>query len=306
MAAAAETSNDVLDRAFREASPLAALATAERVLIARRGGPPRVGAAVAEALAEATGGRPAPSPLSRAALAIADAVERHGAAFPPGSEPAYHDRHHQAEATIAMGWLAGAARRLGLIGTEEAEIAVAAMAAHDLLHDGLVYAERGVLERRSADAAAAIAAEHGVPPEAIAELRRIILATTWPWVEEEAPDLLCRLAREADLFGSSLPHLGLRLSRLLALELAAAGQAEADTVAGHAARLALLRLLPPPSPAAQSLGLDAVREAQIAAYGEAAARLGLVPATPEAGAAALDGMDPQDAEALLAWAGTPA
>ncbi|MBR0678917.1 hypothetical protein GXW74_00310 [Roseomonas eburnea] len=303
MAAPAETSNDVLDRAFREPAPLAALTAAEQVLIARRAGPPRMRAAVAEALAEATGRPPAPSPLTRAAFAIADAVERHGAAFAPGTEPAYHDRHHQAEAAIAMGWLAGAARRLGLIDTEEAELAVAAMAAHDLLHDGRVYTERGALERRSAEVAAAIAAQHGVPPEAIAELRRIILATTWPWAEEEAPDLLCRLAREADLFGSSLPNLGLRLSRLLALELEAAGQPAAETVAGHVARLALLRLMPPPSPPAQALGLGAARAAQIATYREAAARLGLAPATPEAGAAALDTMDPADAEALLAWAG---
>ncbi|MFN7001757.1 MAG: hypothetical protein ACK4ST_17295, partial [Elioraea tepidiphila] len=32
------------------------------------------------------------------ALAIARAVERHGAGFPPGKEPPYHDHHPQAEA----------------------------------------------------------------------------------------------------------------------------------------------------------------------------------------------------------------
>ncbi|MBR0670978.1 hypothetical protein [Neoroseomonas soli] len=304
MAAPADITDDVLDLAFREARPMAALASAERYLIARRGGPPRVPAAVIQALEDLAGGRPAPSPVTRAALAIADIVERHGAAFPPGAEPAYHDRHHQAEAVLAMGWLAGAARRLGLLSHEEAEVAVAAMAAHDLLHDGQPHAERGLLERRSAEAAAAIAAQHGVAPEMIAALRRTILATTWPWVESEAPDLLCRLAREADLFGSSLPTLGMRLSRLLALELATAGQPAAETVAGHAARLALLRLLPPPTPAARVLGLEAARAAQIAAYGATAARLRIEPPTPDAGAAALDTMDAGDAEALLAWAGT--
>lgn len=304
MAAPADTTDDVLDLAFREARPLAALASAERYLIARRAGPPCVAAAVTQALEDVGSGPAEPSPLRRAALAIADAVERHGAAFPPGTEPPYHDRHHQAEAVLAMGWLAGAARRLGLIDQAEAELAIAAMAAHDLLHDGQVHPERGLLECRSAEAAAAIAERHGVAPETIATLRRVILSTTWPWVDAEAPDLLCRLAREADLFGSSLPVLGMRLSRLLALELAAAEQPAADTVAGHVARLALLRLLPPPTPAARALGLDAARKGQIAAYGATAARLGLEPATPEAGAAALDTLDAGDAEALLAWAGT--
>lgn len=306
MAAAAEISDDVLDLAFREPESHAVAASAEAFLLGRRNGAPRVAAAVRDALADATGRPDAASPLTRAALAVAAEVERHGAAFPPGAEPAYHDRHHQAEAVIAMGWLAGAARRLALIGAEEAELAVLAMTAHDLLHDGGVHAERGLLERRSADAAAAIAAAQGVAPEHVAELRRIILATTWPWVEEEAPDLLCRLAREADLFGSSLPVLGMRLSRLLALELAAAGQPAAETVAGHGARLALLRLMPPPTPAAQVLGLGTTRAAQLAAYEAAAARLGIAPPTADAAAAALDAMDPGDAEALLAWAGSEA
>jgi hypothetical protein len=200
-----------------------------------------------------------------------------------------------------MGWLAGAARRLGLLDPAEAGLAVAAMVAHDLLHDGKVYGERGLLERRSAEAAAEIATRCGMDAAGVAEMRRIILATTWPWEDGEAPDLACRLAREADLFGSSLPTLGPRLGRMLALELAAAGQPSPEDVASHAARLALLRMQPPPTPPAQLLGLDAVRAAQIGAYGEAARRLGIDPPTPEGGAAALDGMDLADAEALLAW-----
>jgi hypothetical protein len=200
-----------------------------------------------------------------------------------------------------MGWLAGAARRLGLLDAEQAALAVAAMLAHDLQHDGQVHAERGVLERRSADAASAIAAAHGMTPGQIASLRRIVLATTWPWDEAEAPDLPSRLAREADLFGSSLPSLGLRLSRRLSRELAMAGQPAPEGVATHAARVALLRLMPPASPAARALGLEAMRSAQLAAYAGAARRLGLPGATAEDGAAALDALDPADADALLAW-----
>jgi hypothetical protein len=303
MAARSETSDDVLDLAFGAGPKRAVLAEAERLLTARRTGAPDVPAATRLALATATGSPVALGHAWDTALAIAEAVERHGAAFPPGAEPAYHDRHHQAEATIAMGWLAGAARRLGLLDGPQAELAVAAMAAHDLLHDGRVHAERGVLERRSAQAAAGIAAARGLEAARVEELRRIVLATTWPWSEAEGLGLSCHLAREADLFGSTLPRLGPRLSRLLAVELAMAGQPSPEGIAGHAARVALLRILPPASAPAQALGLDAARGAQIAAYEGAARRLGIAPPTPEAGAAALDAMDMADAEALLAWAG---
>lgn len=303
MAAQAETSIDVLDLALQQGVPDVAMERAEALLLARRDGPPGVRAAVRQALSDALGQTCAAVPITRTALAIADAVERHGAAFPAGTEPAYHDRHHQAEAALAMGWLAGAARRLGLLTPDEAALAVAAMVAHDLLHDGQVHAERGLLERRSADAAAAIAAVEGVAAADIARLRCIILATTWPWQDDEAPGLAGHLAREADLFGSSLPVLGPLLSRLLAQELAAAGQPGAGTVPTHAARVALLQRMPPPSRPACLLGLDRVRITQLDAYVGVAQRLGLPEASAEAGAAMLDTMDPGDAEALLAWSG---
>lgn len=303
MAATAATHSPVLDLALRQRAPGLAMRVAEQALIASRDQPPDMVAAVRAALADAAGEVDPAAPAHRAALAIAQAVQQHGAGFPQGREPAYHDRLHQAEATRAMGWLAGAARHDGLLSHEDAGLAIAAMAAHDLLHDGQVHPERGLLERRSADAAAAIAAAGGLAPDAIAALRRIVLATTWPWEEGEAPDLPCRLAREADLFASTLPTLGPRLSRLLARELAAAGQSAPEGVATHAARVALLRLLPPATAPARALGLDAVRDRQLAAYAGAARRLGLDGGTAEDGAAALDAMDAADAEALLAWSG---
>lgn len=303
MAAQAEASIDVPDLALRAGSPLAAMQQAEAMLLARREGAPEVPAAVVQALADARGEAHVSLPVTRTALAIAAAVECHGAAFPPGSEPAYHDRHHQAEAVLAMGWLAGVARRRGMLDADQAALAVAAMAAHDLLHDGRVHAERGLLERRSADTAAAIAAAEGLPPSGIATLRRIILATTWPWEDDEATCLAGLLAREADLFGSSLPVLGPLLSRLLAHELAVAGQPAAETVPTHAARVALLRLMPPPSLPARLLGLDMVRAAQLEAYTAVARRLRLSEVSADAAAARLDIMDPDAAEALLAAPG---
>jgi hypothetical protein len=303
MAARAATLSDVLHVALEQGGSARAASAAEQALLALRDQPPDMPAAVVQALADATGVAHGDTAAHRAARAIAAAVDRHGAAFPPGSEPPYHDRLHQAEATRALGWLVGAARWLGHVTPDDAALAVAAMAAHDLLHDGRVHAQRGLLEHRSADAASAIAADQGMAPGDIAALRRIILATTWPWDDAEAPDLLCLLAREADLFASSLPRLGPRLGRLLARELAAAGQAVPEGVATHVARVALLRLLPPATDAARRLGLDVVRAEQLDAYAEAARRLGLRKATAEDGAAALDAMDAQDAEALLAWSG---
>ncbi len=306
MAASAETSIEVLDLALRPGSSLAAMRKAEQLLIARREGPPDVPAAVALALRCATGGAPVPTPIRRTAGSIADAVEHHGAGFPLGAEPAYHDRHHQAEAALAMGWLAGMALRLGLLTPDEAALAVAAMAAHDLHHDGLVHAERGLLERRSADAATAIAAAEGLGADDSATLRRIVMATTWPWADDEAPDLAGRLAREADLFGSGLPVLGPRLGRLLARELAMADQAAPGAVATHAARVALLQLMPPASEPAEWLGLDRIRALQLRAYRAVARRLGLPEASADAAATALDAMAPGEAAALLAAAGMDA
>lgn len=306
MAPSAVPGREVLALALAGRPPREVLRAAERDLMARRGVSPDVVGACAEALATACGSQEDAPAARAAAMAIAAAVERHGAAFPPGGEPPYHDRHHQAEAIIAMGWLAGFARAQGLLDGRMALLAVAAMAGHDLLHDGSAGGPRGVMEVRSADAAGAIGQAAGLDADCITVIRRIIRATTWPWEDGEAPDLACRLAREADLFGSALPCLGPKLARRLAVELAMAGQPDAQAVATHCARLSLLRQMPEPSPAAVALGLDWARMQQIAAYGAVAQRLGAQPALPEAGAAALDSMDEADATALLAHAETAA
>lgn len=299
MAPPAETPIDIVGLALTRHAPREAMASAERLFAARRRAAPDLRGATRQALAAALGTLPVRDAVQRSAFAVADAVERHGTAFGPGAEPAYHDRHHQAEAVLAMGWLAGAARRSGLVDAEQAALGITAMVAHDLLHDGRVHGERGVLERRSAEMAAMMAAGEGLDARAIATLRRVVLATTWPWQDGEAPDLLCHMAREADLFGSTMPSLGPKLSLLLARELAASGQPAPEAVTGHVARLDLLRRLPPSSPPARALGLHALRQAQIDAYAAAARALALAEPTAEAGAAALDAMDEASAMALL-------
>ncbi|WP_149541099.1 hypothetical protein [Siccirubricoccus phaeus] len=261
-------------------SPLVRLRTAEAQLIARRAAPPEPAAAVAEGLAAACG--EVPAGFAAAGQAIAAAVAAHGASFPPGGEPAYHDRHHQAEAMLCAGWLAREARRAALLDTRQAGLCVLAMAGHDLLHEGLA-APQGALEQRSAAAADRLAATLAPPDRA--ELTRLILET----IPEAPPagDLAAALVREADLFGSLTPCLGWRLSRALAREMAQAGIPGAARIATHAGRLAFLAAAPGMSPPAVALGLDAARQAQLAAFRSLAA-------TAEAGAALLDAL-PEEA-----------
>lgn len=248
--------------------PAQAWRAIERALIARRAGPPDVPAAAEAALAAAWG-CPAPSdlPAARAARMIAEAVERDGAVRASiGREAPYHGRHHQAEAILAMGWLAGTARRLGQMRAEDAILCVAAMAAHDLGHPGRDDGPRGTLKAQSADLGGRIALASGLPEDDTRRLRAVVLSTTWPWLPEEAAGFAGRLAREADLFAFALPTLGRRLGRLLAQERAAAGQAEAaKAVVPTEDRQRLLAQLGAGSLPAQALGRDHAISLQIRA-----------------------------------------
>jgi hypothetical protein len=261
----------------------------EAQLLARRDGAPDPQAAVEEALA-AVCGEAVPAEIAAAARATATAVEAHGAAFPPGAEPAYHDRYHQAEATLCAGHLAAEALRAGLLAPRAAALVVLAMAGHDLLHDGTAGEAPGALERRSAEATARLATM--LPEADRAEVVRLILATA----PDAAPDDLAgRMVREADLFASLTPDLGWRLSRALAAELRAARLPGAGIVASHAGRFVLLDRLPPMTPPAVALGQEATRQAQLAAL----RRAGHAACAAE-GAERLDAMPP--AEAGACWA----
>lgn len=122
--------------AIPDGSAAEALAACERILLARRERAADVAGALEAALVAALGAPPTASPGVAAARALARAVDRHGQAFAPRAEPAYHDRHHQAEATLAMGRLCGLARRHAMLDAENVLIGVAGMVAHDLGHPG--------------------------------------------------------------------------------------------------------------------------------------------------------------------------
>jgi hypothetical protein len=205
---------------------------------------------------------------------IAEAVERHGSGFPPGEEPAYHDRHHQAEAVRACGWLAQG------LPPGAAACCVLAMAGHDLLHDGTL---REGLEARSAAAALELCAD--LPDAMRAEIARLILLT-----DPTAPppsDLSGMLVREADLFGSLTPRLGPRLTAALALEWQRAGHPDPGALLSFGARAGFLARLPEFSGPARALGLEAAVRAQQAALAHAGDAT-----SAEAGAAHLDLLPP--------------
>jgi hypothetical protein len=242
-----------------EPERLEILAARERHLLTRRQGPPDVCGAVEAALAQLPAVALTPE-IASAGQAIAQAVERHGASFPPGAEPAYHDRHHQAEAILAAGWLGAAAMDAGVISGHEATLLILAMAGHDLLHDGTLGDAVGALEKRSAAFTDALIIH--LPLADRAEITRLIMATV---PEASVQDLPARLAREADLFASLTPGLGWRLSHALAAEMAAAGLPGGAAIASHAGRVALLNRLPEMTLPAQALGLAAGRAVQLAA-----------------------------------------
>ncbi len=250
--------------------------------------------------------------LHAAGAMIAAAVE----AGPRGSaEPAYHNRHHAAEATLAMGWLCRAARDLELISDVQAALGVVAMVGHDMDHDGST-AGGGVLEARSWAAVRPLAAEAGLGGATLAALGDIILATdpalvaiNAARVRGEAPagplgagqDVLRVLANEADVFASMLPRLGPCLSRLLAEEWRPSGNPALLRVGTAAGRCAFLRAYPAMSGPAVSLGLEASRTRCLDAYAAVARGAGQGD-TAEAGCSVLDAMGAEAARDAYAAA----
>jgi hypothetical protein len=276
----------------KAASPRATFRQAEQELLERRTRAPDMEGAVSDALLRLLDGNPPPPGAVAAGHAIAAAVAAHAASFAPAGEPAYHNQYHQAEATTAMGWLCARARRLGLLTPAEAAAGVLAMAGHDLLHDGS-WPVPGALEARSAALTVALGAQAGLDQAALEKIRRVILATDLarPRGDMDADDLLCRLAQEADVFGSLTPALGWQLSQALGQEWAATGHRFEPSVASFAGRLAFLRSRRPATPPGRELGLDDAVADQIAAL----AALG--GGDPDQGAARLDARPPAQARA---------
>jgi hypothetical protein len=276
-------------------SPLSAV---ETEFLAMRTRPPALRAAFAAALRHAAGDRPAPHFVALGER-VADAMD---AATRGRVELPYHNRHHVAEAVLAMGWLAGAARRAGAVAETDAVLGVVAMVGHDLLHDGSP-PNGGVLEARAAAEVAAIAAEFELSTRERATLHAVIIGTDPFRVVRNAAraagelavgplggsvDAVIAMANEADVFASVMPTLGGMLTGELIRERLAAGEAGASSLASFTSRLGFLTTYGNLGPAARRLGMDRLRARQVDAF----ARFG---STPGAGATALDGMPREEA-----------
>ena len=250
--------------------------------MALRQQPADIAAALAAALNYAGGGEPA---LVAAGQAMALAAQQ--PLLP------YHNRHHVAEAVLAMGWLSGIARALGLLERRLAVLGVVAMAGHDLGHDGSP-ASGGRLEAQAAAAADSAAA--GIAAADRAVLRAVILGTDPEQVAGNAAraggqlppgplglevDRLRALANEADVFASLLPELGWKLADALAMEQAGQISPCPSSCAG---RLTFLRRYACFSPAATRLAMPALHARMVSAFAVGGG-------TPEAGAWMLDGME---------------
>jgi hypothetical protein len=279
----------------------------ERRFLKMRQGPPDLRGAMSRAFAH-VGADVADTDirvarLYRAGLAVAAAVDGEVArALAAGKqELAYHNRHHFAEATLAMGWLCAIARERGAISLHQAVLGVVAMVGHDFRHDGS-WTQTGALEKIAAEGVAGIAADAGVDDEDQLGLHAIILATAMPAVRankiraeeldrlgfaQSGLDAVCLMASEADVLTSLMPGLGCRLGYALAAEWAMQPGKPPMDPSSFAGRVAFLRLHDYLSDAAVELGLSRMHVNQFMAFRRFAMRSGGEP-EPEAGAALLD------------------
>lgn len=279
----------------------------ERRFLKLRQGPPDLRGAMSQAFshvgASVTDNDVRLGRLYQAGMAVAAAVDSAVVqALAAGKqELAYHNRHHFAEATLAMGWLCAIARERGAISLHQAVLGVIAMVGHDFRHDGS-WTQTGVLEKIAADGVVAIAAAAGVDDEDQLGLHSIILATAMPAVRankiraeeldrlgftQSGLDAVCLMASEADVLTSLMPGLGCRLGYTLAAEWALQPGRPPIDPSSFAGRVAFLRLHDYLSDAAVELGLSRMHVSQFTAFSQFAVRSGGV-AEPEAGAALLD------------------
>lgn len=284
------------------------LAHRESRFLAMREAPADLASAFAEAFAAAAGAEADSSdlhPFRRTGEALVAAI-----LADPGrtADLPYHNPHHFAEATLAMGWLCAAARALGLISARDAVLGVVAMVGHDIGHDG-INVTGGVLERQAAADTMRIARGAGLDEPSCARLSDIILGTDPAQVASNAErsslrrppgplgatsDLLRSLANEADVMASMMPVLGLRLGSALAEERQLAGDPGAGSVARFSHHLVFLRCYAWFTPAAEAIGLADLVRRKVETFARVGQGLG-AGATPEAGATALDRLDRHEA-----------
>ena len=226
--------------------------------------------------------------VTRCALEVAEWLEREGRQQSQlGLEPAYHNRLHMADTLVSLTLLLKVQRQLASATSPTTRrhewLALLAMLAHDLLHDGSVNQYPTQLESRSAKALKPLMQQHGMSRQDQRVVEHLILKTDPQCVRQthaevagrpfvlEDMDCLAVLVQEADIVASTLAVTGTDLTRSLAQEWESDQPAMAKTLLTVEGRLRFLEygaLFS--SPASLWMGIQQARQAQIDAI-----RLGL-------------------------------
>jgi hypothetical protein len=203
-----------------------------------------------------------------------DGIERHAT----GHEPAYHNRLHIADTLVCMTYLLKTSAALNVPGARQPAVmamALCIMAGHDFLHPGGSNAQPGEFEARAVQDLQPLMAEAGLTSEDRQILEYCIMATdptrvkgvhlqvrTRPFDLRQA-DCLTVLMQEADIMASTLPETSPGLTQALSIEWAAQKPLAAEELLRPQNRLMFLEHAALfSSPAASSLGLDAIKLVQ--------------------------------------------
>jgi hypothetical protein len=212
-------------------------------------------------------------------LAVAEQVERDGAQrHAQGQEPAYHNRLHIADTLVCTTYLLQASRFLKVPGASQpavAALALVIMAGHDFLHPGGSNGHPGEFEARAVNDLQPLMQAAGLLEADCQCLAHCIMATDPTRVKSfhqavraqpfdlRQPDCMAVLAQEADILASTLPKTQQGLTEALSREWAPTQPQAADKLLLPQNRLLFLEHAALfSSPAAQWLGLDAVKGRQ--------------------------------------------
>lgn len=212
--------------------------------------------------------------------AVAEQVEQDGARrHAQSDEPAYHNRLHIADTLVCMTYLLKTSAVLNVPGARQPALvamALGIMAGHDFLHPGGSNAQPGEFEARAVEDLQPFMSDAGLTATDRQTLAHCIMATdpvrvkgfhlqvrTRPFDLRQA-DCLAVLVQEADIMASTLPQTSSGLTQSLALEWAPKQPEAADRLLLPQNRLLFLEHAALfSSPAAQHLGLDAVKLRQV-------------------------------------------
>ncbi len=221
--------------------------------------------------------------VANCALEVAQWIEREGRQHQRrGQEPQYHNRLHMADTLVCMTLLLKAQRvvqgRPSAKARRHEWLALLAMLAHDLLHDGSVNQYPAQLESRSVQSLQPLMQRHGMPEQDQMIVRHLILKTDPLCVRQahaqvadrpfEVEDVYCLavLVEEADILASTLAVTAMDLTRSLSAEWERSNPTMAPVLLTRLGRLRFLEFGALfSSPASRWMGIQQARQSEIEA-----------------------------------------